>query len=99
MVRHGIVILCAWSVLGLQGCQEDPEYEELSFTELSTPPLGYLTYVGPDRIELPSGILQAVEAEVEYEGDHYLLGSFIDLDSRNQRERSYRCPCVLGRKF
>ncbi len=72
------------SLLGLQACQEDPEYEELSFTKLSTPPIGFITYVGPDRIELPSGILQAVEAEVEYEGDRYLIGSFIDLDSQNE---------------
>lgn len=71
-------------MLGIASCQEDPEYEELSFTELSTPPIGYYTYVGPERIELPSGILQAVEAEVEYGGDRYLIGSFIDLDSRNE---------------
>lgn len=35
-------------------------------------------------IVLPTGILQAVEAEVEYEGDRYLIGSFVDLSSHNE---------------
>ena len=84
MFRNKTVILLTVLLLAIPACQDDPEYEELSFTETSSPPLGYTTYVGPDHIVIPSGILQAVEAEVEYQGDRYLIGSFVDLASRNE---------------
>ena len=72
------------SFLGIQACQDDPEYEKITFTKTDSSPAGYDTYVGSDRIVLAAGIVQAIKADVEYQGNRYLIGSFVDLASRDE---------------
>jgi hypothetical protein len=84
MFQRKIILLLMLSLLCIPACQDDPEYKELTFTETNQPPPGYDTIVESDIIVLSPGIVQAVKADVEYKGDRYLRGSFVDLSSQNE---------------
>ena len=85
MYQISKITILSLLLLGMAACQEDPEYKALSFTELSAPPMGYDTSIESDEIRVPAGILQVVKADVEYMGDRYLIGSFVDLSSQDER--------------
>mgnify|MGYP001767691450 CR=1 FL=1 len=83
MFRSGRLLWPMLLVLGAEACATDAEYDWLRLTKTSWSPAGYETYVGSDQIELPAGIVQEVEAKVEYKGSRYLIGSYVELSSQN----------------